>query len=251
MKGEQLRLKRWDPIDLIAKYDKRRNVLVHVGAHQGEEAEQYLGLGFSTTLWVEPQPNAFKKLENLVGEKYCLQAAIWDESGIEMDFNRTTNSVSSSFFKPAPDTFWKDEVKILDSFRIKTSTLSDVIAHFQELEVLGNRFGLRLDVQGAEFRILKSSLHLLSRIDFICCEVTRHKSAYVGAEPRRKVVQLLWKSKWVPLFNRINPVNSHGETIFVPLSKFTNFWKPFLYMRLVSIIDHSKYHLRRRFFPLN
>lgn len=251
MRGDYLRLKRWDPIELIAKYDQRRNALIHVGAHQGEENDQYLKLGFTTTLWVEPQPQAFKKLEGLVGKDLCLQAAIWDKSGIEMDFNRTTNSVSSSFFTPALETFWKDEIKILDSFRIKTSTLSDVIEHFESRQVLGNRFALRLDVQGAEYRILISSLHLLSRIDFICCEVTRGQSAYIGADNRRKIVSLLWKRRWIPLFNRINPVNSHGETVFVPLKNFSKYWKPFVYMRTVSIVDHSKYHIRKCFFTKN
>jgi FkbM family methyltransferase len=243
-KGCILRFKRWDPVELMAKHDVRRNPLIHVGAHFGEELELYRELGYTTTLWVEAQPHAFQILKSRVGELYCQQAAVWDESGLEMEFNQTNNSVSSGFFELFQNENWQKEVSIERKIVIKTTTLAQVVKRFEENGVLGERFVLRLDVQGSEYRALRSSLSLLKRIDYICCEVTRGENAYRNAEKRWKIVFLLLTQKWVPLFNRINPVNSHGETIFLPLTQVPKFVLPCIYMRIVALLDTTRYHLR-------
>ena len=245
MKMNRMRLKRWDPIELISQYNKSNQTLIHVGAHYGEELEQYERIGFSRVLWIEAQPSAFKILKSNVGEENCLEGAIWDETGLEMEFNQTNNSVSSGFFELTKDNIWKNEVKIEKKIKIKTITLSEVVKEFERRTLLDERFVLRLDVQGSEYRILKSSVSLLKRMDYICCEVTRGSDAYEGAETRKKIVLLLLRHNWIPIFNRINPVNSHGETIFVPVKDLKKYLKPLIYMRIVSISDYARYHFRK------
>jgi FkbM family methyltransferase len=238
-------LVRWDPFELAAAYDVRRNTILHIGAHEGEEILQYKKLGYPQTLWVEPQPEAFSILRGKVGNLYCLKAAVWEESGLSREFNQTNNSVSSGLYKLSDANPWKQAIHINKTFKVETLTLFDVVKIFEMRKVLGSNFVLRLDVQGSEYRILKNSGKLLHRMDFICCEVSRGKKIYDGAEKRSKIVRLLIRRGWIPMFNRINPVNSHGETIFIPLVRFKDFWKPFFYMRLVSFVDHTRYYVRK------
>lgn len=240
-----MRLIRWDPFELTAAYDARRNTILHIGAHEGEERNQYKLLGYPETLWVEPQPEAFSNLCAKAGESRCLNAAVWEVSGLTLEFNQTNNSVSSGLFKLTKGNPWENEIHVKKTFQVNTLTLPDVIRIFEDREVLENRFVLRLDVQGAEYNILRNSGKLLQRIDFICCEVTRSKKIYEGAERRRKIVRLLLRRGWIPLFNRINPINSHGETIFIPVIQLGIFWRPFFYMRFVSFLDHTKYYFRK------
>lgn len=236
---------RWDPFELAASYDDRRNTILHVGAHEGEELNQYMRLKYPETLWVEPQPDAFSNLCAKAGEARCLNAAVWESSGHILEFNQTNNSVSSGLFRLTKENPWKNEIHTKKTIQVETLTLIDVVRIFEERKVLKKRFVLRLDVQGAEYNILRSIGNLLKRVDFICCEVTRGKKIYEGAERRRKIVRLLLRRGWIPLFNRINPVNSHGETIFIPLMRLHVFWRPLFYMRLVSFLDHAKYYYRK------
>jgi FkbM family methyltransferase len=240
-----MELIRWDPFELAAKHDVRRNTILHIGAHEGEEITQYKNLGYPETLWVEPQPEAFLNLIKKAGNSHCLKVAVWEESGLRLEFNQTNNSVSSSLYKLLDTNLWKQQICIDNTFQVETLTLFDVIEIFEMRKVLGERFVLRLDAQGSEYRILKKSGKLLKRIDFICCEVTRRKKIYEGAEKRSKIVRLLLRQGWIPLFNRINPVKSHGETIFIPINRLPDFWKLFFYMRLVSFVDYSKYYIRK------
>jgi len=41
----------------------KRNGIIHIGAHEGEEAALYDVIGFAKVLWVEADPIFYKKLQ--------------------------------------------------------------------------------------------------------------------------------------------------------------------------------------------
>lgn len=240
-----MKLQRWDAFQAAAKYDPLRNPIIHIGAHHGEEKEEYSLLGYKTVLWVEAQEDAFAILEKNVGSDYCLQRGLWNLSDLHLDLHVTNNSVSTSFYELNPANSDFKEVREVAISKVNTITLADAISIFQERGILIDRFVLRLDVQGSEYRILKSSTQLLSNVDFICCEVTGRRQIYKGTESRRKIVILLLSRFWIPAFNRINPETSHGETIFIPLKRFFTFFPAILQVRTISLIDRMKYHFHK------
>lgn len=243
-----MKLIRHEIFQITASADPRRNPIIHVGAHHGEEMSEYKDLNYATVLWIEAQEKAYEELKNNVGEIFSINAGLWDKSGVELDFHVTNNSVSSSFFRIDNENESFEGVSQISSIKVSTLTLYDAIKIFEERKVLNERFVLRLDVQGAEYRILKSSLDLLYRIDFICCEVTRRRLFYRDSDSRKKIVFLLLAKFWIPAYSRINPVNSHGETIFIPLRRVLRFLKPMIYMRILSAIDTSRYWFHANFF---
>lgn len=239
-----MKFSRLDVFEAAAKSDSRRNAIIHVGAHHGEEKEEYNHLGYATVLWVEAQQTAFDILKKKVGDDYCIQGGLWSHSGLELDLHITNNSVSTSFYKLDPLNQNFDSIKEIEITKVRTITLIDAINLFKSRGVLNERFVLRLDVQGAEFAILKSSAHLLRHIDFICCEVTGRRQIYKNTQSRGKIVVFLLSKWWIPAFSRVNPQTSHGETIFIPLKRFIIFIKPIIYMRTISVIDNVRYRVR-------
>jgi FkbM family methyltransferase len=242
MKGKELKSPRLDVFEAAAKSDSRRNPIIHVGAHHGEEKEEYNQLGYVTVLWVEAQKTAFEILKNKVGYDYCIHGGLWSDSGLELDLHITNNSVSTSFYELDPKNQNFEAIKQVEVSKVRTITLIDAINLFKRRGVLKERFVLRLDVQGSEFAILKSSAHLLKHIDFICCEVTGRRQIYKNTQSRGKIVVFLLSKLWIPAFSRVNPQTSHGETIFIPLSRIIIFIKPIIYMRTISLIDNVRYH---------
>lgn len=54
-----------------AKHSKR---ILHIGAHEGQELEEYVMLGFEGIFWVEANPEVFERLKNRVGKSNCASA---------------------------------------------------------------------------------------------------------------------------------------------------------------------------------
>ena len=248
MKYNRLRLARWDVFHAAAKYEPRRNPILHVGAHYGEEKEEYRHIGFETVLWVEAQETAFAILKKNVGENYCLHAGMWSVSDLEIELHITNNSVSTSFYKLDSNNHLFDSIKEVSMIKVKTISLADTVDVFRSRGVLNEKFVLRLDVQGSEYAILKSSSSLLRDIDFICCEVTSKQQIYESTQPRKKIVLFLLSQFWIPAFSKMNPETSHGETIFIPIKRIGTFLIPIVYMRLISFIDNFRYKARKKLF---
>lgn len=248
MKNNSFRLARWDVFQAAAKYDPRRNPILHVGAHYGEEKEEYSQMGFETVLWVEAQETAFAILKNNVGENNCLHGGMWRVSDLEIELHITDNSVSTSFYRLDPDNHLFDSIKEISVTKVKTITLADTIELFRARGVLNEQFVLRLDVQGSEYAILQSSSSLLKQIDFICCEVTAKQQIYENTQPRKQIVLFLLSRFWIPAFSKINPETSHGETIFIPIKRIGTFLIPIVYMRTIAFIDNIRYKVGKKIF---
>jgi len=234
-----------------AKSDRRRNPIIHVGAHHGEEKLEYNQLGFETILWVEAQNTAFEVLKRNVGAEFCLQGGVWNTSNLEIDLHVTNNSVSTSFYELDPNNHAFSSLHEVATSKVRTVTLQEVVNTFRDRGFLRDRFVLRLDVQGSEYTILKSSAPLLKHIDFICCEVTGKRQIYKGTESRTRIVLFLLSKFWIPAFSRINPETSHGETIFIPIKRIFLFAKPIFYMRSISLIDQARFQVGTRFLQRN
>ena len=223
----------FQPIQVAFEMFPAQEVLLHLGAHIGEELEQYISMGFKEICWVEAQPIAFQTLISRVNERFCLQTAVWHSSGEELDFFRSKNSVSSSLLNLGTQNPWDQAVQE-DHFKVHTSTIDDVIYEFNNRGLLRNDIALLLDLQGAEYQALKGLNKYSKSIKYICCEVTRKKDIYKGSYRRIFIVLKLLKFGFLPAINKINPIDGHGETLFMrPMSILKNLNRVFKY-RLIS-----------------
>lgn len=203
------------PVEFLAKNTSLRSQILHIGAHEGEEALNYANLGFREVAWVEAQPEIFERLKVIVGSDYCLQAAVWSKR-TKLELNISSNSVSTSLLEFGEMTPWKD-LKTLKKVQIETITLANVVEIFNRRNLLVEKFVLVLDIQGAEFEALKTIGQISQKIPVISCEISI-KPTYEDGAMRKKVIRRLFRHGYIPLASFLDRETLHGDQLFVKLS---------------------------------
>lgn len=148
--------------------------LVHVGAHNAEELEEYTKAGWDNVIWIEAQPEKVKRLAEIIPTHHeLIEAAVWDVEDISMDLKIMTNTESTSLLNLGTHTKEHPDIVLESTIKVTTKTLSSLIPKNKIPEMLS------LDIQGVELRALKGFENSLSEINWIYCEVNR-KELYVG-----------------------------------------------------------------------
>ena len=162
--------------------------VIHVGAHRGEEVNEYEDLGAKQVIWVEANPDVFKEMEvNLTRagasvESIAFQYAASNVDHETVDFYRyygpdagylIGNKGCSSLLKTSG--IWESWYK--DTIKVETITLDTLIAEndykHQDFQLLN------MDVQGAELMVLQGSNKLLESVQYITTEATWKNAEYI------------------------------------------------------------------------
>ena len=85
---------------LFTDFSIKPNGVLHVGAHEAEELDDYVKFNWGHVIWVEAQPDLAKKLRTRLNPKYhtVIQEVAWSRSGEKLIFNIASNGQSSSLF---------------------------------------------------------------------------------------------------------------------------------------------------------
>lgn len=168
----QLVMERMSPVDLI----------VHVGAHWGEDAAQYESFGAKTVLWVEADPDTYARLEIETAKRsgptrHLTECALVSASDAgSLGFHRFSGDGASSSVHHAAQTF-KDRFDHVEEtgevLTLQSRTLPDILTkHGIEVSDF-NRAMLVLDVQGHEMSVLQGVGDQLRMFEMCKCEVSR------------------------------------------------------------------------------
>ena len=145
-------------------------VILHVGAHKAEEFSSYKDLGPTKTYWIEANPILASQLSVLFKgdtSQEVIEAAAWDQDGLELELIITNNTQSSSILKLKkhrdlyPDIFEETRVKV-QTKRLDTLLLDKIAPDF-----------INLDIQGSELRALMGAQNLLANCKWIYSEVNK------------------------------------------------------------------------------
>lgn len=169
------------PFDyLFKKHQIRPQGVLHLGANEGQEAEEYEKAKVPFVIWVEAIPSVYEKLVQRV-RKYpthiCLCACVSDVDGKEVTFNVANNQgQSSSFLEFGTHAQEHPTVKFIDKLTLATSRVDTLLFAFQRNI---NHWFLNVDLQGAELLALKGMGHYLWGFDWAYIEVNE-KELYKG-----------------------------------------------------------------------
>ena len=155
--------------NLNRKYNMNIKGIIHVGAHYGEEIEEYVDNGIQDIIVFEPLSATFDVLQERLNDINAnikgYQVALGSEEKIATMYLSSNESQSSSILKPKlhlthhPDVHFEGteevEIKLLDSFDT------------------GNANFINMDVQGYELEVLKGGVKTMERVDYVYCEVNR------------------------------------------------------------------------------
>ena len=150
--------------------------IVHIGAHYGEEIQDYVEHGIQKITLFEPLSKNFdilsERMQEVNADIKGYQVALGSEKGTDTMYLSSNEAQSSSILKPKqhlelhPDVLFEGtedvEVDLLDNYDLR-----------------GANF-INIDVQGYELEVFKGSTKTLNQIDYIYCEVNRDE-VYEGA----------------------------------------------------------------------
>lgn len=168
----ELLMQRNAPVDLI----------VHVGAHWGEDAGFYESCGARTVLWVEADPETYKRLVTDMAKRdgttrHLTECALVSaKPGKPMQFHRFKGDGASSSVHRATELLSQRFPKAGESgevLEIAAQSLPQILkAHGIDLAGFKKTM-LVVDVQGHEFEVLQGLGAGLQAFDMCKCEVSR------------------------------------------------------------------------------
>ena len=155
--------------NLFRKYKMDIKGIVHIGAHYGEEIQEYVNNGIQNITVFEPLSVNFntlaERLQNVNADIQGYQTALGSEKGTAVMYLSSNEAQSSSILKPKehlehhPDVTFDGteevEVDLLDNFDLR-----------------GANF-MNIDVQGYELEVFRGGKKTLEQIDYVYCEVNR------------------------------------------------------------------------------
>jgi FkbM family methyltransferase len=157
---------------LKQKYGLAIRGVIHVGAHYGEEYNDYKDCGVAKIVFVEPASDTFKKLYgkfHTYPDVKLMQWAFGEEATVRRMHIETVNEgQSSSLLKPKLHLQQFPDITF-DSTEIVQIRPMDQFAWLRS----GDYNFLNMDVQGYELNVLKGSGKTLEKIDYIYTEVNR------------------------------------------------------------------------------
>lgn len=162
---------------LHRKYQLKVNGVLHLGAHYGEEADDYDRLHFGPVYWIEADDSSIPELTKNVGSRTghtIVQAVVAEEAKI-VTFNQANNGQSSSILEFGTHSKEHPDVVFTGQKSMMATTLD-------ELEFLGfieKVNFMNLDIQGAELMALQGGVDYLSDVQYIYTEVNQ-KELYKG-----------------------------------------------------------------------
>ena len=143
---------------LVQKYNINFKGILHVGAHECEELNDYERyISRSNILWVEALPGKV----NVLIENAIVSDVI--ETG---RFNVSNNGQSSSMLDFGLHSTYHPQVHYITCFEAETKLLKDILPKYN----IDYNF-LNFDIQGAELKALKGMEEYLHKVDYLYSEV--------------------------------------------------------------------------------
>lgn len=159
---------------LKSKYNMEVRGVVHVGAHLGQELADYERLKFGDVAFIEPIPEAYRRLVRQCKYRHGVKTfctAISDYIG-EAEFYVTNNEQSSSLLKLKEHSEIYPKIVETETIRVSVTTLDTLLSE-NGIRALYNF--LVVDVQGAELSVFRGARGFLETVDYIIAEINRRE----------------------------------------------------------------------------
>jgi len=219
--------------------------VIHVGAHQAGELDEYLRLGFAKILYVEANPSLIPALREKAamhpGKVFVVHAAATDVDGLA-HLHVTSMDQSSSILPLGKHLEIYPSIREVAKVEVRSRRLDTILAE-EGLAAADFNF-LNLDIQGAELMALRGAPALLSGMAAVNTEVNLQElykgAALLGelegfmaeAGFNRAAMVTPWHPTWGDAFYVRKPVVTMST--FGQNGRFANQLFQYMFLRLVA-----------------
>lgn len=207
------------PFDIFLK---EVHGVIHIGANEGQEREHYSKYGLQKVLWVEADPEAFKKLKKNISQyknQIALNYLVLDKKKMN-NFNiSNANGNASSVLELSKHKKMYPDVKYIRKIFLPSYTLGDIIK--RERINIKNYQALILDVQGSELKVLKGTNKLLYNFKYIKLECSNFE-VYKKNPNIKEISDYLLKYNFKEVKRIKIDKNKKNEEVFDILYSLTN-----------------------------
>lgn len=157
---------------IINKYKLDIKGVIHIGAHWGQEHQDYLDCGINKMIYIEPCLPAFnilqKKFNNNINVK-LINCACGDQTGTQIMYTETSNAgQSNSLLKP------KFHLDKYPHIQFNGEQVMSVY-RLDDLEFIRDEYDILLmDCQGYEGYVLRGGFETLKNIKVVYTEVNNN-----------------------------------------------------------------------------
>ena len=199
--------------ELINLYNVKPLGILHVGAHLAEEYSEYNKNNYDNgggIIWIESIPELAEKLKktlNLNHNKvYC--ATIWDVEGLEMEFNVTSKTASSSLLNFGLHSKTYPDIQVLKKIKVITKRLDNLLSNDDKFELVV------IDIQGAEDRAIDSLGARITEVNYIFMEISK-KELYIGTRLVKHMDLHLASLGFIRVFTAWDRRAKWGDALYV------------------------------------
>jgi FkbM family methyltransferase len=157
--------------EIINKYDLKIKGVIHIGAHYGQEYNEYVKHDIENLIFFEPLKNNFAVLLNNIKptDKIKLHnIALGNMKGeIEMFVESDNQGMSSSILEPQMHLIQYPGIRFNGKELVKINKLDDIKYNKDDYNFIN------IDVQGYELEVFKGAVNSLKHIDYIMTEINR------------------------------------------------------------------------------
>jgi len=219
----------------------RPKVVIHVGAHYGQDKANYKSIGTKKIYWGEPNPDAMRFLAQNFPEDNFISKPFWSKPDESITFYLSEHSEQSSLIEPLDQNAYT-EITL-------TSTTLD--REFPSLSSNLNTM-LVMDVQGAEIEVLLGGTKLLPSIKYLVVEIAHRNQGYKKTPSKFEVDTILSEHKFKQILQRPSYDNSYSDILYLRTSSIkakvlTLIDQLFLYIMKVRHILKYKHQPRDAF----
>ncbi len=165
--------------NLKRKYNMNIRGIIHIGAHYGEEIQEYVDNGVQNIIVFEPLSMNFnilqERLSNINANIEGHQVALGSQEKKAIMYLSDNEAQSSSILKPKVHLTHHPHVRFKGTEEVDVMLLDNFDTR--------NANFINMDVQGYELEVLKGGLETMKQIDYVYCEVNRDEvyenNAYV------------------------------------------------------------------------
>jgi FkbM family methyltransferase len=160
----------------FAKYNLKSRGVLHIGANVGEEYHGYMQLGITKQIWVEPNPEIFKKLvSNISSNQHAMAINVCagDENKDVTLHEASNRGLSSSILQLGTHLLHDPTVHYTRDITVPMRRMDGCLDDLEDINFLN------MDVQGAELLALRGMGTLLGGMKYICVEVN-NRCTYIG-----------------------------------------------------------------------